>query len=88
MQTTKIAINGLGRIGRNALKIMLARPDIEVVAINDLGELKVLAYLFEYDSVYGNYEGDVTIDEQAKTLTINDHVIKFYSETDPAKLPW
>ena len=88
MQTTKIAINGLGRIGRNALKIMLARPDIEVVAINDLGELKVLAHLFEYDSVYGNYEGDVTIDEQAKTLTINDHVIKFYSETDPAKLPW
>ncbi len=88
MQTTKIAINGFGRIGRNALKIMLARPDTEVVAINDLGELKVLAHLFEFDSVYGNYEGDVAIDEQAKTLTVNKQVIKFYSEADPTKLPW
>lgn len=88
MKTTKIAINGLGRIGRNALKIMLARPDIEVVAINDLGELKVLAHLFEFDSVYGNYEGEVKVDEAAQTLTINNQAIKFYSERDPADLPW
>lgn len=88
MKTIKVAINGLGRIGRNALKIMLARPDIEVVAVNDLGELKVLAHLFEFDSVYGNYEGDVIFDEAAKTLTVNDRVIKFFSEADPAQLPW
>lgn len=88
MKTTKIVINGFGRIGRNALKIMLTRPDIEVVAINDLGELKVLAHLFEYDSVYGNYEGEVKFDEAARTLTINKQVIKFYSERDPAQLPW
>lgn len=88
MKTTKIAINGLGRIGRNALKIMLARPDIEVVAINDLGELKVLAHLFEFDSVYGNYEGEIKVDEDAQALTINKQAIKFYSERDPADLPW
>ena len=86
MKKTKVAINGFGRIGRNALKIILARPDLDVVAINDLGELKVLAQLFEFDSVYGNYEGDVKLVDDG--LVIDKHKILFFSEADPKKLPW
>ncbi|MEK7120197.1 MAG: glyceraldehyde 3-phosphate dehydrogenase NAD-binding domain-containing protein, partial [Patescibacteria group bacterium] len=52
---TKIAINGFGRIGRNFLRQILNYPEIEVVAINDLGSVENLAYLFKYDSVYGRY---------------------------------
>lgn len=82
----KIAINGFGRIGRAALKVILATPGLEVVAINDLMSIKNAAYLFRYDSVYGIYESEVSI--QDNFLLIKDKKILFLSEKNPAQLPW
>ncbi|HEY9168059.1 MAG TPA: type I glyceraldehyde-3-phosphate dehydrogenase [Lutibacter sp.] len=82
----KIAINGFGRIGRAALKVIIATPGLEVVAVNDLMSIKNAAYLFRYDSVYGIYESEVTI--QDNYLLIKDKKILFLSEKDPAQLPW
>lgn len=82
----KIAINGFGRIGRAAAKIILDKPNLELVAVNDLGELSTLAHLLKYDSCYGIYEKEVGYDEG--DLLINNHRVKFYQEKDPSKLPW
>lgn len=82
----KIAINGFGRIGRAALKIIISTDGLEVVAINDLMSIENAAYLFKYDSVYRIYDGDVTIEENY--LLINDKKILFLNEKDPANLPW
>ena len=82
----KIAINGFGRIGRAALKIILDTPGLEVVAINDLMNIDNAAYLLRYDSVYGKYDHEVNI--QDNNLHIGDKKILFISEKDPAKLPW
>lgn len=82
----KIAINGFGRIGRNAFKIAWSRSDIEIVAINDLTDTRTLAHLLKHDSNYGEYEHEVGYDDTG--ITIGDKHIKIYSETDPAKLPW
>lgn len=84
----KIAINGFGRIGRPSLKIALEKSDIEVVAINDLSDLKTGAHLLKYDSSYGRYGHDVEIDEANSELIIDGKKIKYLSEPDPAKLPW
>jgi glyceraldehyde 3-phosphate dehydrogenase len=85
---TRIGINGFGRIGRQSLKAMLDRhPDaLEVVAINDLAPTETNAHLFKYDSTYGRYPGDVSAGEGQ--LTIDGHVVKAFSERDPAALPW
>jgi glyceraldehyde 3-phosphate dehydrogenase len=85
---TRIGINGFGRIGRQSLKAMLERhPDtLEVVAINDLAPTATNAHLFKYDSTYGRYEGDVTAGDGQ--ITIDGHVVKAFSEKDPAALPW
>lgn len=82
----KIAINGFGRIGRNAFKVAFERRDIEVVAINDLTDNKTLAHLLKHDSTYGEYQYEVKYDDQS--ITINGKRIQAFSETDPAKLPW
>jgi len=82
----RIAINGFGRIGRAALKIILNTPELEVVAINDLMSVDIAAYLLQYDSVYGIYENG--INHQDNQLQIKDSGILFLSERDPAKLPW
>ena len=82
----RIAINGFGRIGRAALKIILNTPELDVVAINDLMSVDNAAYLLQYDSVYGIYENEVNHD--GKQLQIKDKKISFLSEKDPAKLPW
>lgn len=82
----KLAINGFGRIGRNALKIAIARRDIEIVAINDLTDTKTLAKLLQYDSSYGIYDLEVKYDEN--NLIIGNHKIRVFSEKDPAALPW
>lgn len=82
----KIAINGFGRIGRAALKIILDTPGLEVVAVNDLMSPENAVYLLKHDSIYGNYENEVTI--LASHLQIKDKKIKFLSEKDPAQLPW
>lgn len=82
----KVAINGFGRIGRNALKILLDRRDVQVVAINDITDAKTLAHLLKHDSSYGAYDKKVTAGENS--LIINTREIPVYAEKDPAKLPW
>lgn len=86
MAKVKIAINGFGRIGRNAFKIAFERSDIEIVAVNDLTDTKTLAYLLKYDSNYGTYQHSVTSDETH--LVVNSQKIKVLAEKDPAALPW
>lgn len=82
----KLAINGFGRIGRHAAKIALDKPDIELVAVNDLGNANTLAHLLRYDSVYGKYNKKVEVKDNL--LIIDGHEIKVLSEKDPEKLPW
>ncbi len=82
----KVAINGFGRIGRPVTKIGLENPNIEVVAINDLGSVESLAYLLKYDTSYGVYPKDVQIKDG--NLIVNGKEIKIFSEMDPKKLPW
>jgi glyceraldehyde 3-phosphate dehydrogenase len=82
----KIAINGFGRIGRASLKVIMETPGLEIQAINDLMTLENAAYLLKYDSVYGKYEG--VIKTENNHLLVNGKKIIFYSERDPAKLPW
>ncbi|PZR61093.1 MAG: type I glyceraldehyde-3-phosphate dehydrogenase [Chloroflexi bacterium] len=86
--TTKIGINGFGRIGRQSLKAMLERhPDrIEVVAINDLAPTATNAHLFRYDSTYGRFDGQVSGGDGS--ISVNGHEIRAFSERDPAALPW
>lgn len=81
----KIAINGLGRIGRMVLKIALEKG-MNVVAINDLTDTKTLAYLLKYDSVYGNY--DKKVEARRDFIKIGNKKIKVFSQQDPEKLPW
>lgn len=82
----KVAINGFGRIGRNALKILLERRDAQVVAINDITDANTLAHLLKHDSSYGAYDKKVSAKENA--LVINSREIPVFAEKDPAKLPW
>ena len=82
----KIAINGFGRIGRNAFKLAFERDDIEVVAINDLTDTKTLAHLLKHDSTYGTYHYDVSYDENS--IFVEGKQIRVLAEKDPALLPW
>ena len=82
----RVAINGLGRIGRAVLKIVLDTPDSELVAINDLVPVDNLAYLLKYDTVYGRYEKEVTYDD--KNLIVAGELYPVSSEKDPAQIPW
>ena len=86
--TTRIAINGFGRIGRQTLRAVLERhPDeLEVVAVNDLAPTATNAHLFRYDSTYGRYPG--TVEEGDGEIVVDGHQIRTYSEKDPAALPW
>ena len=87
--TTKIAINGYGRIGRNIVRAIFEsgqEKDFDVVAINDLGDTEINAHLTQFDSVHGQFAGDVEIDDN--DLIINGDRLKVFSERDPAKLPW
>jgi glyceraldehyde 3-phosphate dehydrogenase len=83
---TRIAINGFGRIGRNAFKIAFARDDLEIVAINDLTDTKTLAYLLKHDSNYGTYDKEVGHDDE--NVIVDGHKVKVLAERDPALLPW
>ena len=82
----KIAINGFGRIGRNAFKLAFERDDIEVVAINDLTDTKTLAHLLKHDSTYGTYHHDVSYDDNS--IFVAGKRIRVLAEKDPALLPW
>lgn len=82
----KIAINGFGRIGRNAFKLAFERSDIEIAAINDLTDTKTLAYLLKHDSTYGNYHREVSFNENS--IIVDGKEIRVFAEKDPANLPW
>ena len=85
--TIKIGINGFGRIGRNVLRSAIQSfSDIEVVAINDLLEPEYLAYMLQYDSVHGRFDGKVSV--EGNTLIINGKKIRLTQERDPAALKW
>ena len=82
----RIAINGFGRIGRTALRLLENDKDIEVVAINDLTDPLQLAYLYKYDSVHRTNKSKISFDEDE--LFVKGRRIKVYAESDPSKLPW
>ena len=85
--TTRVAINGFGRIGRNIFRAIEALgADIEIVAINDLTDNKTLAHLLKYDSILGVLADDVTYDDDS--ITVGGKEIKAYAEKDPSALPW
>ena len=86
--TTRIGINGFGRIGRQSLKAILERHpgELEVVGINDLAPTATNAHLFKYDSTYGRFEGEVTAGENE--IVVDGHSIHASSERDPSQLPW
>src|SRR6266496_736101 len=86
--TTRIGINGFGRIGRQSLKAILERHgrDLEVIAVNDLTDTKTNAHLLKYDSTYGHFPGEV--EATADTLIVNGHTVKVLSQRDPAQIPW
>jgi glyceraldehyde 3-phosphate dehydrogenase len=85
--STRVGINGFGRIGRQSLKALIERaPDIEVVAVNDLVDAEMNALLFKRDSTYGTYPGDVRAGDSS--IIIDGHEIRILAERDPADLPW
>jgi glyceraldehyde 3-phosphate dehydrogenase len=84
--SVKVAINGFGAIGRKALRGAIDNPEIEFVAINDLVEPQVLAYLLKYDSNHGTFDGE--IDHTDNSIIVNGKEIKIFNKKDPADLPW
>ena len=86
MEKIKIGINGFGRIGRMVLRLSLNRSDVEVVAINDLLDIKHLAYLLKYDSVHGKVISDVSYNDS--TLMVGNSKIDISAERDPSKIEW
>ena len=84
---TRIGINGFGRIGRNFFRALKAKgADLEVVALNDLGDAATMAHLLKYDSVWGRYDGEIKVSDGGFTVDGKD--IKLLSERDPGALPW
>ena len=87
----RVAINGYGRIGRNVLRALYEsgrQNEIEIVAINDLGDAKSLAHLTQYDTTHGRFRSTVGVSEDGKSLLIDGHAITITQQRDPALLPW
>ncbi len=85
--TTKVAINGFGRIGRNVFRAALeSNADVEFVAVNDITDSKTLAHLLKYDSIYGILEGDVDFDENS--ISLDGKKVRVFAERDPGSIPW
>ena len=88
MKKTRVAINGAGRIGRAFYKLASKNPNLEVVALNDLGDIENIAYLMRFDSTYGQSGLKISVNAEKDALIINGNIVKFVSEKDPANLPW
>ncbi|HEX9091939.1 MAG TPA: glyceraldehyde 3-phosphate dehydrogenase NAD-binding domain-containing protein, partial [Anaerolineales bacterium] len=86
--TTKVGINGFGRIGRQVLKAIrdYHSDTLQVVAFNDIGDLKTMAHLLKYDSNYGRYDG--TVEVKGEALFVDGNEVKVFKETDPSNIPW
>jgi len=84
---TKVAINGFGRIGRNFLRASLdRRAALEIVALNDLGDLKTMAHLLQFDSILGRFPEEIAVDSD--TISVGEHCVRALSVPGPADLPW
>ena len=88
MKKIRVAINGGGRIGRAFFRIAKTREELEVVAINDLGNIDNIAYLLKYDSVYGPSGFEISVASDRKAMIVDGKIIEFLSEKDPVNLPW
>src|SRR3989338_10644085 len=92
MKTIKVGINGFGRIGRAFLKVAWDRPEIEIVAVNDLGSVENMAYLLKYDTVYREWKHPIRAEVSNGTgenyIVIDDKKVKVLAEKEPSKLPW
>ncbi len=86
MERIKVAINGFGRIGRLAFKLLYGNPAVELLAINDLADNATLVHLLKYDSVHGRFNGDIKVD--GDHIVINGHKVLGLAEKDPEQLPW
>ena len=86
MKTIRVGINGFGRIGRAFLKVAWERPEIEIVAVNDLGSPENMAYLLKYDTVYRTWNHDIKV--TGDNLLIDDKQVKVLAQKDPTLLPW
>ncbi|MGI6649316.1 MAG: type I glyceraldehyde-3-phosphate dehydrogenase [Bacillota bacterium] len=84
--TIKIGINGFGRIGRLVLRAAASHPNLEVAAVNDLGDVETNAHLFKYDSVHGRFQGQVEIKDGK--MVVNGRTVQVLAEKEPANLPW
>ncbi|MFD5554390.1 MULTISPECIES: type I glyceraldehyde-3-phosphate dehydrogenase [unclassified Streptomyces] len=85
--TIRVGINGFGRIGRNYFRALLEQgADIEIVAVNDLGDTATTAHLLKYDTILGRLKAEVS--HTADTITVGDHTIKVLSERNPSDIPW
>ena len=82
----RVAINGFGRIGRNVFRLLLNHPNIEVVAINDIADIKTMSHLVKYDSIHGVLQRNISTENE--TLVIDDLKFQFFHESDISKLPW
>ena len=83
----KVAINGFGRIGRLAFRLMNEDPDFEIVALNDLTDAETLAYLLKYDTAQGRYKHD-SISVDGDSIVVDGKPVKVYANPNPAELPW
>ncbi len=83
---TKVGINGFGRIGREVFRVAFTNPEVEVAAINDLGDSETLAHLLKYDSVHGTFPHEVSA--EGDCLIVDDKKVKVFAQPDPAKIPW
>ena len=86
--TIKVGINGFGRIGRFVFRAAMNHPEIEIVGINDLTPVDYLAYMLKYDTMHGQFEGDVKADVENSKLIVNGKAIRVTAEKDPANLAW
>jgi glyceraldehyde 3-phosphate dehydrogenase len=86
MKKIKVGINGFGRIGRAFLKVALDRPELEIVAVNDIGSIDNMAYLLKYDTVYHSWKHEIKI--EGDNIIIDDIKVKVLAEKDPSQLPW
>ncbi len=82
----KVGINGFGRIGRLAMRMLLEEKDVQLVAFNATSDIKTYSHLFRYDSSYGTYPGQVEV--QDDNIVVNGHAVKVFREKDPANIPW
>jgi glyceraldehyde 3-phosphate dehydrogenase len=89
MKTIKVGINGFGRIGRAFLKVAWDRPEIEIVAVNDLGDVANMAYLLKYDTVYRQWNHEIKVEGDSLVIDAReDRKVKVLAQKDPAMLPW